>query len=665
MLANYLIGLREGLEASLIISILIAFLVKSGRRDRLAPVGYGVLVALVISIAFGALLTYTSSSILQTTASRENFGGVFSIVAVGFVTWMIFWMRRTSRSLSGELKGKMGDAVEIGIFAVALTAFAAVAREGLETALFFWSAVQAAGTTTSPVAGFSLGLATSVVLAWLLYRRSITLNLSAFFTWTGAALVLVAGGVLAYGVHDLQEGGILPGLNNLAFDVSSTIPPSSWYGTLLKGTLNFSPQTTVAQAIAWLLYVIPVMTLFLMKDRTPAKPKGAADELPKSTASGATKTGVAVSGAVAVSLLVAGCGGESAASKDPNSIKVTASDTACVTSKAELPAGAHTFVVKNDGDKITEMYVYAQGDRAVGEVENIGPATSRNITVTLKSGDYQIACKPGMTGTGIRTPLKVTGTDSDAKPMTPELAKAVAGYRTYVENETNALIKDTVPFVAAIKAGNIAEAKGLYPAARIHYERIEPIAESFGDLDPKIDARINDVEPGATFTGFHRLEQALWEQKDVSKMGPIADQLLVDEKALLKQVEQVELTPDQLGNGARELLDEVAKSKVTGEEERYSRIDLVDFQGNLEGAEAAYEQLQPTVEQRDPELAKTLDARFKALDAELAKYGSGTKFVSYDDLTKAQVRALAARVDAVSEPLSKVTAVVVKPQSQS
>jgi high-affinity iron transporter len=264
VLPNYLIGLREGLEAALVVSILVAYLVKAGRRDRLAAVAGGVASAVAVSVAFGALLTYTSTSLLSDFRSQEIFGGSMSALAVVFVTWMVFWMRRTARGMRAELDGRLSSALRVGAFAVGLTAFLAVAREGLETALFFWSAVQAAGTTVDPVAGFALGILTAVVLAWLLYRRSVKLNLARFFTWTGAALIVIAAGVLAYAVHDLQEGGVLGGLNTLAFDVREQVPPSSWYGALLKGVLNFSPQTTVAQAVAWVAYLVPVMAVFFL-----------------------------------------------------------------------------------------------------------------------------------------------------------------------------------------------------------------------------------------------------------------------------------------------------------------------------------------------------------------------------------------------------------------
>jgi high-affinity iron transporter len=224
-------------------------------------------------VAFGAALTYTSTSLLQTGASQEAFGGTCSLVAVALVTVMIFWMRKTARHLKSDLDSRLDAALKVGGLAVALTAFAAVGREGLETALFFWSAVQAAGESTTPIVGFALGIATAVMLAWGLYRRSVKLNLARFFTWTGAALIVVAAGVLGYAVHDLQEGNVLGGLHNLAFDVTAQVPPSSWYGALLKGVFNFSPDTTWLQAVAYVVYVVPVLVAFFVIGRRSGKPR--------------------------------------------------------------------------------------------------------------------------------------------------------------------------------------------------------------------------------------------------------------------------------------------------------------------------------------------------------------------------------------------------------
>lgn len=282
MLANYLIGLREGLEASLVVSILIAYLVKTGNRNRLPQVWLGVGIALGISLAFGAGLTFTSQS--MSFKAQEAFGGVMSIIAVVFVTWMIFWMRRTARNLAGALRGKLDQAIMVGGVAIAVTAFIAVAREGLETSLFIWAAVQSTGSGASPVVGATLGLLTSVVLGCLFYKGAVRINLSKFFTWTGAALIVIAAGVLAYAIHDLQEAGILPGLNYLAFDVSTQIPPGSWYGSLIKGIFNISAAPSVLETIVWFAYIVPVAYLFFRKPKAtagaPAKvsaPAAAAD----------------------------------------------------------------------------------------------------------------------------------------------------------------------------------------------------------------------------------------------------------------------------------------------------------------------------------------------------------------------------------------------------
>ena len=242
-LGNYLIGLREGLEASLVVVILIAYLVKTDRRRMIPWIWVGIGIAVLVSLAFGALLTFGPRRL--TFEAQEAIGGILSIIAVGFVTWMVFWMASHARGLSGELKGKVDTAAEAGWASLAFVAFLAVGREGLETALFLWSATQAAtdssGSVIGPLLGALLGILTAVAMGFAFYKGVLKINLSKFFKWTGAILIVVAAGVLAYGVHDLQEAGILPGLNNLAFDVSEQIPPSSWLGTILKGTLNFSP----------------------------------------------------------------------------------------------------------------------------------------------------------------------------------------------------------------------------------------------------------------------------------------------------------------------------------------------------------------------------------------------------------------------------------------
>lgn len=284
LLGNYLIGLREGLEASLVVSILIAYLVKSGNRRALAPVWGGVGAAVALSVGFGVALSVASGEMQFRT--QEGFGGLLSIVAVGLVTWMVFWMRRTARFMKAELEGRLRGALSLGAGALFAVAFLAVGREGLETALFLWTNVSNASSSTQPIIGAVLGLLTAVVLAYLLYRGGLRLNLRRFFTITGAALIVVAAGVFGYGFHDLQEASLLPGLGTLAFEPHTWFAgmggAGRWLQTALQGVFNLTPQVTVVQAVMWAAYVVPVMLLFLR----PGKPVAAAPRQRPATAEG-------------------------------------------------------------------------------------------------------------------------------------------------------------------------------------------------------------------------------------------------------------------------------------------------------------------------------------------------------------------------------------------
>ena len=271
LVSNALIGLREGLEAALVVVILAAFLVKTDRRWALKYVWLGVATAVVLSMGLAAFLTYGTQQL--TFEQQELIGGIASIIAVAFVTAMVFWMRTAARTISGELKGRIDKALDVGPWAIALVGFLGVGREGLETAIFFYATTEAAGQgEIQPMLGWIIGLGGAVLMGIAIYRGVLKINLGLFFRYTGILLIIVAAGILAYGIHDLQEAGFLPGLNNLAFDVSAAVPPDSWYGTLLKGIFNFSPNTTWLQAVAWVLYVGIVLTLFLRPVKVASTP---------------------------------------------------------------------------------------------------------------------------------------------------------------------------------------------------------------------------------------------------------------------------------------------------------------------------------------------------------------------------------------------------------
>ncbi|MCG2803337.1 MAG: EfeM/EfeO family lipoprotein, partial [Cellulomonas sp.] len=318
----------------------------------------------------------------------------------------------------------------------------------------------------------------------------------------------------------------------------------------------------------------------------------------------------------------------------------------------------------------------ADGLRIVAEVENIGPGLSRDLVAQVAPGSYFTACKPGMVGDGIRAGFTVTDSGAQVGPtgdVADQLAAAQASYVAYVKDQVGTLITGTQAFAAAYVAGDDATARSLYAGTRVHWERVEPVAESFGDLDPLLDLREADLEQGQVWSGWHLIEKDLWQPTAQANGGTAYTPLTAEQRAaaaadlvthtqeLVSRVNAPDFTVEAfaIANGAKELLDEVATGKVTGEEEIWSHTDLWDFAANVDGAKVAYEVLADVVKEEDPDLAASLDARFTALESQLATYGSvEAGFVTYDTLTPDQVRALAADVDALAEPLSKLTTTV-------
>lgn len=383
---------------------------------------------------------------------------------------------------------------------------------------------------------------------------------------------------------------------------------------------------------------------------------------------------LALASALAIGgLLLAGCTENTkpaaSASADAWRLAVKASDSACDVTAATAPSGTLTFSVTNAGNQVNEFYLLAaDGLRIIAEVENIGPGLTRELVVAAPAGDYFTACKPGMIGDGIRAAFKVSdsgqavGVSGDVKEL---VAKATAEYALYVKDQTEQLVAKTEKFVDLYKTGKDDEARALYADARTHWERIEPVAESFGDLDPRMDAREADLAAGDAFTGWHRIEKDLWPARaqgytalTTAERAQVADTLMADTKELYTRTRTVTFTADGIANGAKSLLDEVATGKVTGEEEYWSRTDLWDFQANVDGARIAWEGLRPVLQKKDAALDTTIESEFKHLQTLLDAQRSGSGFVTYDKLSEAQVKQLSDAVNALSEPLSKMAAAV-------
>jgi iron uptake system component EfeO len=363
---------------------------------------------------------------------------------------------------------------------------------------------------------------------------------------------------------------------------------------------------------------------------------------------------LALAAAAGLALFASACG--SSGDDAPAGAKTMAfelTDAGCVPNEAKAPAGPIVFEVENAGTaKVTELEVM-DGETILGEVENLSEGFEGSFSLTLEQGEYTLYCPGGEDERGTLTVSGALDTESS-----PQVEKAISQYRDYLGKNTAALVAATEPFVAAVEAGEVEQAKSLYAPARIPYERIEPVAESFGDLDPRIDARENDV-PKSEWSGFHPIEQALWVDRTTAGMAPVAKQLLADVEELQRKVATVELQAVQIANGANELLGEVSASKITGEEERYSHTDLVDFEANVEGSEAAFEAVKPLVEEKDPQLVKEIEANFDDVYASLEPYRKGDGFVLYTELSKADTRQLAQKIDALAEELSQVPALIV------
>jgi iron uptake system component EfeO len=360
--------------------------------------------------------------------------------------------------------------------------------------------------------------------------------------------------------------------------------------------------------------------------------------------------------AVVLGSSLAACSQES----DSGVIAVAANETTCKPASTTLDAGVVTFEVKNTGSKVTEIYVLTPAGGTVAERENILPGTSVKLTTELAAGSYSVRCRPGDTGDGIATPITVTGSGGNTK-VSAEVTEAVESYRDYVTDEAKDSLAKTKELKKAIEAGDVANAKLLYVTSRIGWERTEPVAEAFGDLDPKIDLREADLESGQTWTGWHVIEKGLWTKNSTAGLTGVATTLVADLEELLSRIPSAQITGTSMANGAKELLDEVATGKISGEEEVFSHTDLVDFQANVDGARKVYDLLKPRVKQSNPALVTQLDSAFANLQKQLNTFRTGElpqDFPTYDTVPEQARAKLSVGVDALSEPLSHLAAAV-------
>ncbi|MFF5139772.1 iron uptake transporter permease EfeU [Streptomyces sp. NPDC013157] len=651
---SFLIGLREGLEAGLIVSILVATLVRAGARNRLLQVWTGVLAAIALAMSFGAVLTFTAASLSAT--AQEAFGGSLSVVAVAFVTAMVFWMRRSARSLAGEIKEKVTGALAMGSGVLILTSFLAVGREGLETALFLWTTARAAGESAGPLAGAGIGLVLAAGICWGLYRRVLKINLSRFFTYTGAVLIVIAAGVLGYGLRDLQEGGVLPGNTVYAFDLSAHIDAGSWYSTLLQGVLNITPAMTWLQVTGYAVYLAVVLTLFVRGVRVtapqPAEPEpesepvaGApadtpATELPEPAPAAREPEPQPVGNAlrrpawvvpvavVAVPAVVAGLVVAFAGPRSTSGETVAVSETECGKGFTTPKPGRQTFRMQNTGSKTAEVYLIDPSSNAVfGEVEGLAPGTTRDLVATVTGGTYAWRCVPSSGKAVTSASVTVSGGTGSTKAVVPvsenDLAAPLKAYKAYVEQGLATLVAQTRTLDADIAGNHLDQARTDWLTAHLTYSSLGAAYGTFEDYDKRINGRADGLAGGVAdqdFAGFHRVEYGLWHGQSADQLKAPAQALADAAAGLQKAFPSQDFDPGDLPLRAHEILENTLQFELTADTDEGSGTNLATANANLAGTGELLTVLRPLLTTRAPKLVPAVDADIarlqKLLDAE-------------------------------------------------
>ncbi|MFF7188411.1 iron uptake transporter permease EfeU [Streptomyces sp. NPDC008222] len=682
---SFLIGLREGLEAGLIVSLLIATLVRAGAKSRLPQVWTGVLAAIALALSFGAVLTFTAASLSAT--AQEAFGGTLSVISVAFVTAMVFWMRRSARSLSGEIKQKVTEALAMGAGMLIVTSFLAVGREGLETALFLWTTARAAGESAGPLTGAGIGLVLAAGLCWGLYRRVLKINLTKFFTATGAVLIVVASGVLGYGLRDLQEGGVLPGKSAYAIDLSGSIDAGSWYSTLVQGVFNLTPTMTWLQVAGYVAYLATVMTLFVRgvrttpsarpapepAVRTPERPEAVAKAGGKPEAGENPEVAVEAGGkpeaaqapgsrpaprapepvaperrrpvwvvpvaVVAVPAVLAGFTVALSGSKPASAQTVAVSETDCGKGFSAPRPGRQTFQMHNTGNKTSEVYLVDPASNAVyGEIEGLAPGTTRDLVATVAGGSYAWRCVPTGGKAVTSKAVRVTG-GGGARAVVPvsenDLAAPLKAYQAYVGQGLATLVTQTRKLSDDIAGNHLDTARTDWLTAHRTYSSLGAAYGTFEDFDKKINGRADGLPGGVNdpdFTGFHRVEYGLWHGQSADQLKGPAQQLADAAAGLQKAFPTQTFDPGDLPLRAHEILENTLQFELTGDTDQGSGTELATADANLSGTRELLTVLTPLLARRAPHLLPAVDADIARVQKLLDGAHQGDSWTPVDHL---------------------------------
>ncbi|HET9171502.1 MAG TPA: iron uptake transporter permease EfeU, partial [Actinospica sp.] len=627
---SFLIGLREGLEAGLVVSILVATLVRAEAKDRLGAVWIGVAAAVALSLSFAAILTFTSAEL--PAGGQDAFGGVLSLLAVCFVTTMVFWMRRNAKSLSGDLKARVNEALGRGNKVLVLTAFLAVAREGLETSLFLWTTAKSAGQARGPMLGALVGIVLAVALCWGLYRRVLKINLTKFFTYTGAVLIVIAAGVLAYGLGDLQEAGLLPGYAAHAFNLS--IDAGSWYAMLIAGTLNLTPVMTWLQIVGYVLYLATTMALFVHGVRTgaaaapAASPSPAAGEptrrrAPRWAVYGSIVAVPAVAAVATISVM-----GTASAN---STVQIAISESSCGTGWTSPTAGAISFDITDNGANTAEVYLINPLSNAVyGEAPDVTPGASELMNVSIGAGDYVFRCS-FIDGTVKNSATyHVTGSASGLAAVVPvteqDMEQPVYEYRAYVQTALPGLLTAAQKLDADLQAGNLTRAETDWLPAHLAYERLGAAYGTFDTFDSAINGSAGGQPQGTAtkgWTGFFRIEYGLWHGQSAAELAPYGDKLVTDIKGLIKAFPGQTTPATDLPLRTHEILENALQFQLTGIQDYGGGTTLDTLYANTQGTQQVLGTISSLIQSRDPGLLGRINQGIATVQTDLKAVGAG------------------------------------------
>lgn len=676
---NLLIGLREGLEAGLVVSILLAAVHKSplaadGRRVT-APVWLGVLGALTVSASFAAVLSSTTSAL--STIGQNIVGGLLSVLAVGLVTAMIFWMSRTAANLSGELGGKVQDALVLGTGALALTAFLAVAREGLETTLFFWTAAKAAGETVGPFIGGAIGLAIAVVLCWLLYRRAVQLNLKVFFTRTALVLIVIAAGILSYGIGDLQSAGWLPGRSWFAFDLSGHISADSWWVTIVTGITQLTPRMTVLQVVAWLGYLLIVIPAFLASTRHPAAPtkKPETQSSPNAFTRLIATHPLAVAGAIVVvpALIAALVIAVLPAASSTEQARVTVTATGCADDWKAPGTGVQTFMVVNKSGKTGEINLVDAQNAVVAEIETLGPSTSAPLTATLNEGTYKFTClmagePPRSSAAKQVTGQAVTDATQPVVRVTEEdLKPPLEAYQKYVDGLLGTLGGQVQKLRGDLASGNVDAAKADWVPAILTWNRVGAAYGSFKEYGDQIAGLPHGLADGANdpdFRGLRRLEYGLWHGQPAPQLVPVADELSATIGKLRDKLGDVMTEAADQTKRPHEILEDIQRFQLMGYTNQGAGTEYAETAAAIDATRAVLTQFAPLVNERAPKLLGQSNSQLDALATALRATQRDGRWQPLDQVAPDKRRVVDAALGQALETLASVPLLIELPPSR-